>query len=215
MSNSSENVNLRYSSLLSAVLTAEAFYKNYEQLKKKLIDTVGQIQDGNIMPVAATNGFFALELYLKVIYAYDQYQKKNEKAEDLTTYLRGHNLKKLYEALDTDLKEKITKQFSCSITTEEIIKELDKYENAFGQWRYFYEHESLAGNFAFLSKILKALYSYCNSIEFNINEEWLKNGPKTEVIMFQEPIYSKADLEEAMNLSLKEKARYNRCNPCS
>lgn len=188
MSDSSKNVDLRYSSLLGAVLTAKGFYKIYEELKKRLIDTVGQMQDCDIMPVAATNGFLAVELYLNVIYAHHQYWKKNEKIEgtpiNLTTGLCGHNLKELYEALETDWKEGIVKEFPCNITAEKIAEELEKCSNVFEQWQHFCEQDFLEANFDFLSKILQALSSYCDSIEFKIKDEWLQEEPKMGATMY-------------------------------
>lgn len=206
----SEYNDVKYSSLTSIYLTARGFQNNYEELKKRLIQSSGRMEYDNPMPVAATNGFFAVELYLKTIYA-QIYWERNEKVKEnpinQTKIPTKHNLKDLFESIDDKSKKEVVKRFPHSITEKELIEKLDEYGNGFIQWRYFYEQEVLDGDFVFLSNILESLYSLCKyyiNHNHNPKEEWLKKVPQTSTIMHQEPVQSEGELRKLMSLSLKE-----------
>lgn len=201
---------VKYSSLTSIYLAARGFQKNYEELKEKLVQSVGQIQYANLMPVAATNGFFAVELYLKTIYA-EVYWEKNEKAKEtpcnLTKFPIGHDLGKLFDNIDDNSKKGIVDGFPGDIDKVELLKRLEKVRDGFVEWRYFFEKDYLDGNFFFLSNILETLYLFCgNYMESNHNpkDEWLKDTPHISATIHQEQVHSEDEIKKIMNLSLSE-----------
>ena len=49
-----------YSNLAHLYLVANGFYNNYEDIKKKIEETKGQISYDSPIPVAATNAFLLL-----------------------------------------------------------------------------------------------------------------------------------------------------------
>ncbi len=198
---------VKYSSLTSMYLSANGFYTNYKTLKKGEADRIGKPQCDDLLSVAATSGFFAVELYLKWIYAviYWEDNEKNKKIpENSTKFPTGHDIKKLFERLDSKSKEKIIKEFSDIMTEEKLLEELDKSKKGFIEWRYIFEKDSLEGNFDFLSKILTALFSICKyyiDLYYKPKEEWQTHNTRTSVIMHQEQVNS---IDEAMSMSLKE-----------
>lgn len=191
-------------------LSANGFYTNYKTLKKGEADRIGRPQYDDLLSVAATSGFFAMELYLKWIYAviyWENNEKNKETPENSTEFPTGHDVKKLFERLDSKSKEMIIKKLSDIMTEEKLLEELDKSKKGFIEWRYIFEHDSLEGNFDFLSKILTALFSVCEyyaDFYYKPKKEWQTHDTTTSVIMHQQPVDSIDEAMEAMNMSLKE-----------
>jgi hypothetical protein len=209
---------VKYSSLTSIYLTARGFQNNYEDLKKQLVKSTGQITYDNLMPVAATNGFFAVELYLKLVNALTYWENREgvkENPSNLTKFPTGHNLKKLFDSIDDKSKQEIIEKLPLNINEVELLNRLEEYKDGFMEWRYFFEKECMHGDFVFLSNILKSLYLYCNhymELKYNPKEEWLNDSPHTSTTIHQAQVYSEEELSELMNLNLEEamsKAKIN------
>lgn len=203
-------IEIKYSSLTSLYLTAKGFQNNYEHLKMQLVGTLGKISYENPMPVAATNGYFALELYLKLIYAFE-YWEKNERYKETplnsTKFYKGHNLKKLFENINGSSQEQIVKGLSVNISRQDIMQKLDKYKNSFMEWRYFFEGDSIVGDFVFLSDILNSLYRYCErymNYKHYTNEEWSNDYPHTSTTMYQQSVNSTEEVEEILSKDVSQ-----------
>ncbi len=200
---------VKYSNLTSLYLTAKGFQNNYEDLKKKIVESLGKIAYDSPMPVAATNGFFAVELYLKLIYSFD-YWEKNERIKvepsNSTQFSNGHNLKELYVCIDDNSKTEIMKLLP-DFNKEQLLENLEKYRDGFMEWRYFFEKGSIEGDFSFLSKFLKALCSYCESYmnhRHYTNDDWKDDYPQTSVTMHQEPVSTMDELNAVLGKSLSQ-----------
>ncbi len=134
-----EFVEVKYSSLTSMFLSANGFYTNYENLKQKEVEEIGILKDYDLSSVAATSGFFSVELYLKLIYAiiYWENNERNKKNPDNSTkFPTGHNIKKLYENLDDNSKKMINKELLNVMNEKQLLEKLDKYKEGFIEWRY-------------------------------------------------------------------------------
>ncbi|SHJ60638.1 hypothetical protein SAMN02745136_00524 [Anaerocolumna jejuensis DSM 15929] len=201
---------IKYSNLTSIYFTAKGFHNNYEYLKKKQVESKDKIAYDSTMPVAATNGFFAIELYLKLIYSFD-YWEKNERSKEepsnLTQYPNGHNLKGLFEYIDENSKSEITKMLSSKISKDQLLANLEKYKDGFMDWRYFFEKGDIYGDYYFISNTLEVLYSYCE-IYMNhksyTNENWKDDFSRTSVTMHQEPVSTMEELNAVLGKSLSE-----------
>ncbi|MEA4835816.1 MAG: hypothetical protein VB133_11845 [Anaeromusa sp.] len=206
-----KNINtVKYSNLTSLYFTARSFQNNYEHLKTQLAKNLSKVSYENPMPTAATNGFFALELYLKLIYAFEYWEKKERNKEaplNSTQYLNGHNLKELFESIDESSQDKIVKQLSSTDNNQDLILNLDKYKNGFMEWRYFFERSDIDGDFHFLSDVLNSLYTYCKSyIEYKqyTNNEWSNDYPHTSVTMHREPVRTQEELDNLLKKNLSQ-----------
>ena len=205
-----KNISIKYSSLLSLYLTAKGFQTNYEYLKKKLVETLGKLSYESPMPVAATNGFFAIELYLKLIYSFDYWEKHQrikKNPVNSTQFYKGHNLIELFECIDEDSKIEIIKLLPSNISKEQILVNLEKYKDGFIEWRYFFAKGSIDGDFYFISNVLEALHSYCErymNYSHYTNDKWAEDYPHTSATMHQEPVNSMQDLNNALSKNLSE-----------
>lgn len=201
---------VKYSDLMQMYFSAKGFHNNYDYLKREEAERMGKPQYDDIISVAATNGFLAVELYLKLMYAiiyWEDNEKTTENPKNSTQYPVGHDIRDMFDDLDNRFKDPITNKLLDYLTKEELLKQLDKYKNGFMEWRYIFEKDSLKGDFHFLSKILEAMCSVCKSyIEhyYSLNEEWQQKQSRTSVIMHQEPVASMEEASKYLNMSLKE-----------
>lgn len=121
------------------VQTADSFYKAFERCMEQRVLSEDKFE---ILVVPGTvNIAFACELYLKAI------------LRESGNKTKLHNLEKLYVKLPDEIKNEIEKNFNG----DDFLKELKGICNAFVDWRYVYEKETIEINFAFLYKFAKVL----------------------------------------------------------
>ena len=210
MSKKNQISKIKYSNLTSLYLSVKGFHKNYEDLKKEEAALIGETQYEDMVSVAATNGFLAVELYLKLMYAIVYWvdnEKDKEEPDNYTEFPKGHDIKVMFENLDSRFKDPILNKLSDSMTEEQLLKRLDIYKNGFMEWRYIFEKDYMEGNFHFLSKILMAMCSVCRGYMDNYHfpkEEWQQDGSRTSVIMHQETYHSRDEVIKAVNTDLKD-----------
>ncbi len=210
MSKKNQISKIKYSNLTSLYLSVKGFHKNYEDLKKEEAALIGETQYEDMVSVAATNGFLAVELYLKLMYAIVYWvdnEKDKEEPDNYTEFPKGHDIKVMFENLDSRFKDPILNKLSDSMTEEQLLKQLDKYKNGFMEWRYIFERDYMQGDFHFLSKILMAMCSVCRGYMDNYHfpkEEWQQEGSRTSIIMHEKPVNSKEEAIRVANMSLKD-----------
>ena len=196
-----------YSNLAHLYLVANGFYNNYEDIKKKIEETKGQISYDSPIPVAATNAFFAIELYLKLVYSLDYREKAQaclDSPTNVTQYPNEHGLGTLFDMLDEASKCKILKLVSLNekLTSKKFKDILDENKDGFIEWRYIFEKkDSCCVNFQSLSEVLEVLRSYCYYCMDHIyrpKAEWVENSPHTSATMEERPIATKEDLEKLL-----------------
>ena len=114
------------------------------------------------------NGGFSIELYLKAIMKYE-----NKKIT------KSHELNKLFNALNSDTKDHLKKEFSYEFNNymckekNELLKDefsdnladyLKKEKNVFENWRYCYEQGCIMGSIVHMKITLNILETYCSSL---------------------------------------------------
>ena len=130
MSKKNQISKIKYSNLTSLYLSVKGFHNNYEYLKREEAERMGKPQYDDIISVAATNGFLAVELYLKLMYAIVYWvdnEKDKEEPDNYTEFPKGHDIKVMFENLDSRFKDPILNKLSDSMTEEQLLKRLDIY----------------------------------------------------------------------------------------
>lgn len=200
---------IKYSNLIKLYHLANGFKSAFEDLYKQTIKNLGTIQYADTISVAAVNGFFALELYLKLIYAFDYWentQRCNKNPLDETQYPKDHELHKLFNDLEEASKSIIYgKEKLSKLSSDEIDSFFQSYSNDFIEWRYYFESSgSMKGDFQELTIILNAVYDLCHEYINNKmydSKGWTKNNTNHSVIICQKKVSS---YEELNNLKSKE-----------
>ena len=94
------------------------------------------------------NALFSIELYLKAILTYE-----NKK------YLKIHNLKKLFDKISLNRKNKIIKEW------EYIVDFLNEQDESFTWWRYHFQYEFLVIANDEILKTMEILKKECDEIK--------------------------------------------------
>lgn len=204
MGKSKQFKNIEYSMLPDLYLAANGFRDNYEELKKEISNSVGEIRYNNLVPVAATNAFFAIELYLKLCYSFHFWEQneswKNNSANS-TQYPNEHSLKRLYDTLDKKTKRsilKITSENHPEIDQIKFLQILDENDDGFIKWRYIFEKNiNREVNFANLSAVLEILSCYCKYLmdHHQSRKEWNSVLPQMTTIIREVPVKSLEDIQ--------------------
>lgn len=196
---------IKYSMLPDLYLIANGFRDNYEELKEKISESVGKVSYNSLIPVAATNAFFAIELYLKLCYSFhfwEQTESQKDNPDDLTQYPNKHSLRKLYDTLDGNTKQlifKIASIESLEMEQQEFVNILDENDDGFIQWRYIFEKDTNREiNLVHLSAVLKMLYCYCTYLmgHHQSRDEWNSELPHTTAKIEETPIESLEDIQK-------------------
>lgn len=202
---------IKYSNLSKLYMSANGFKSTFESLKKQSTENLGVIQYENTTPATATNGFFALELYLKLIYSFDYWEKiqrGNENCINETQYPKGHNLYDLYNLLENPSKRKVLEKISSEMSDGEVVDFFQKFSEGFENWRYYFETiGGMEGDFYSLNIILTAVYDYCKDYvnnKMHMPEEWIENGFNTSVTMHKAKVSSLEELNELQSKKLSE-----------
>ncbi len=118
------------------------FERTYDILIEKMETAINRMAEGDknasldaaLLVSIAVNGAFASELYMKSM---------------LPEGTQGHNLEKLYNMFDEEIKEKIK---SKTVANMKSFKEIEEYDDSrfeadicsmgksFVEWRYFYHY---------------------------------------------------------------------------
>jgi len=136
----------------------EAYYRCKLPLKCQSSDY------GKVLFIAAmANISFACEMYLKTFYYIENKEKFISKSRE------GHTLSYLFGLLSTQLKNDIIKDMQYN--EKYFYKELDKYSNAFKEWRYYHEWspKSHTIDFNFLEDFSSTLNSLCERKIISLN----------------------------------------------
>lgn len=88
------------------------------------------------------NMAFACEVFLKTLIVLDGKEQ------------RGHQIKVLWDALDTENRVAIVERIidGTNVKEEEIAERIDDISNSFTEWRYLYEVPGLSVHIGFLEK---------------------------------------------------------------
>ena len=149
-------------------LNANGFKKIFEYTLERIIESTGKIQYESYESVCATTGFFACELYLKFIYAYQIWDKESE----TISIDKEHKLAELYEKLDSENARKITDYIKEKGEWDKIQfkKKLYEVSKGFVDWRYTHEFseekktEERTLDTWFLKAFLDSLYNVSREI---------------------------------------------------
>ena len=211
MAQKQEFTKIKYSNITKLYSLANGFKLAFEDLYKQTRASIGIIQYADTISVAAVNGFFALELYLKLIYAFDYWentQRCNKNPLDETQYPKGHELQELFNALGKNSKNIIysnSKGKISKLSNGEVDSFSQSYSKDFAKWRYYFESSGgMKGNFHELTIILNAVYDLCHEYtqyKMYMPEEWIKNDTNHSVTIYQKKVSS---YEEFNNLKSKE-----------
>lgn len=118
------------------------------------------------------NSAFACEVFLKAILKFRQIKTP-----------KAHKLKKLYDKLPVELRERIKQDVSCGYLDMWQncfgLEYIDLTSNAFVEWRYIYEHDFSKGgtaqiNIGFLNRFRDSLREICCEMFFGMPWEAYK-----------------------------------------
>lgn len=209
MSKKEDFTKIKYSHLSKLYMAANGFKSTFENLKKQSAENLGVIQYENTTPATATNGLFALELYLKLIYSSDYWEKTQRCSEppiNETQYPKGHKLDELFNQLEETSIMTILKKTSSAMSNDEVDEFFKNFSNDFAKWRYYFESDGcMKGDFYSLTIILNAVYDYCNTyINYRMYtpEEWIENGSNTSVTMHKAKVSSLEELNDLQHKKL-------------
>lgn len=210
MSKKQEFTKIKYSYLTKLYHSANGFKSTFENLKKQSVENIGFIQYENIIPATATNGLFALELYLKLIYSFGYWEKTQRKNEDPineTQYPKGHKLKELFNGLEKSSKQSIYHGTSSKMSKGDVDDFFQICSNDFARWRYYFEGNGcMKGDFYALTIILSNVYDFCTqyiNYKMYMSEKWIEDDTNTSVTMYKAKVSS---LEELNDLQSKKLA---------
>lgn len=202
---------IKYSSLNKLYFSANGFKSTFQYLRKQSAKKLGAIQYENATPATATNGLFALELYLKLIYSFDYWEKTqrhNENPINETQYPKGHKLHELFNQLEETSTRTILEKTSSEMSDDELDEFFKNFSNDFSIWRYYFERdECMKGDFHSLTIILNAVYDYCSTYinhRMHMPGEWIEDGTNTSVTMHKAKVSSMEELEDLQSKKLSD-----------
>lgn len=202
---------IKYSHLGYVYFSANGFKSTFQSLKEKNLSNLGTIQYEDVTPAIATNGLFALELYLKLIYACDYWEKTQRSKEiplNETQYPKGHKLEKLLNQLEKKSKKTIFNKVSNEISSNEFSDFFKKFSDDFIKWRYSFEYnETMKGDFYSLNIILNALSDYCNNymcFKMYTPKEWTVNKTSSSVTIHKAKVKTKEEVENLLSSKLSD-----------
>ena len=208
MSKKDDFTKIKYSHLGKLYMSANGFKSTFENLKKQSAENLWIIQYENATPATATNGLFALELYLKLIYSFDYWEKTQRGKENCineTQYPKGHKLYELFNQLAEKSTRTILEKTASEMSNDDVSEFFKNFSNDFAKWRYYFESSGcMEGDFYSLGIILTAVYDYCTDYvkyRMYMPEEWTENGSNTSVTMHKAKVSS---LEELNDLQSKK-----------
>jgi hypothetical protein len=211
MSKKEDFTKIKYSHLSKLYMSANGFKSTFENLKKQSAETLGIIQYENATPATATNGLFALELYLKLIYSFDYWEKTqrgNENRNNETQYPKGHKLYELFNQLEETSTRTILEKTLYEMSNDEVNEFFKNFSNDFAKWRYYFESSGcMEGDFYSLDIILTAVYDYCTDYvnhKMYMPKEWTENGSNTSVTMHKAKVSSLEELNDLQSKKLSE-----------
>ncbi len=211
MSKKEEFTKIKYSHLSKLYMSANGFKSTFENSKKQSAENLGVIQYEDTIPVTATNGLFALELYLKLIYAFDYWelaQRCNGTPINETRYPKGHKLDELFNELEKTSKNTILEKASSEISNDEVNDFFKNFNNDFAKWRYYFENTGvMKGDFYSLNIILNTVYDYCHdyiNYRMYMPEEWMDKSSNTSVTLHKAKVSSLEELNDIQNKKLSE-----------
>lgn len=202
---------IKYSYLSKIYMAANGFKSTFNHLQKQSAESLGIILYENITPATATNGLFALELYLKLIYSFDYWEKTqrcNENPVNKTRYTKGHKLYELFNELEPTSKNAILKKTSAKISNDEVDAFFKNFSDDFTKWRYYFENNGvIKGDFYSLNIILNAVYDCCSdyiNYKMHTPEEWMESSSNTSVTMYKAKVSSLEEVNDLQNKKLSE-----------
>ena len=174
------SVNIKYSQLIALYADANGFFETYKFLAKQSKEN---LVDAPLHTVMIANGILSLELFLKWIYAFTISETKtpnNLDNEPVLKYPKSHYLSNLFKRLPENIKQTlITKHFlNYNLPLADAEDFLNQHNNAFEEWRYFFEKDrDLQIDATFLSPLICSLKECCDELMFDYNpkEEWINN----------------------------------------
>ena len=168
-------------------------YHNACGYKKTFFEILKHIDefstDELFMSTAVVNGMFAIELFIKFLYA-----NKHIK-QDFAEFFEGHQLWDLYKSLDRKTKGKIRSRINSKIYyfMRRIIKDNKSGRGIYGnvvEWRYLNDNiKKYKINFDYMVKIIYVLYDMSNAICRKIENNDIK------LPTFSSPILSQKSLD--------------------
>ena len=132
--------------------TFQSLYKTISQLN----DDAYFFKQNYYFDVATVNASFACEIYLKLLYNYENIGREN--------CLNDHNLKLIFNSLHGKTQNKIISYFNLS--DNEFKDRLLLISNDFTNFRYSYEKSVSVKvlNYDFYNELLNVLQSICKEI---------------------------------------------------
>lgn len=211
MSKKQEFTIIKYSHLTKLYFSANGFKSTFENLKKQSVENLGIIQYENITPVTATNGLFALELYLKLIYSFDYWEKTqrcNESPLNETQYPKGHELLELFNKLELISKHAIYNGTLSELSNNDVDDFFQNCSNDFARWRYYFEGSGcMEGDFYSLTIILNTVSDFCTTYinhRMYTPEEWIESDTSTSVTMHKAKVSSLGELNNLQSKKLED-----------
>ncbi len=187
-------VSINYADLVSLITSANGFYKAFEYAFKELVDKDGNVKlndtSVSLLPVIVVNGVLAIELYLKWICAFGNWQlaeSKQKEPEERTEFPKTHDLNAIYNAIPELLKKDFCYYLNLKGLTEaDFIEFIIENRLAFVEWRYSFAFDKeLSINTDVISKILLALQLYCKKLlnDYNPPEEWVQKNCGISIVL--------------------------------
>lgn len=132
--------------------------KRFKYVAEKLTQITGEnsFADKFYGDQFATNGIFAIELYLKALYCYENLE-----------FIKGHYLDELYSKLSEKLQNELKNEKA------DIKEYFEEYSKGFEKWRYSFESKELSIRIDHTMEVLKILDDMCEKYykELNLNEQ--------------------------------------------
>lgn len=178
------NPNIDY--LAPMFLQARGFKKVFDSLNQEYINQFinnksFSSNDADFMPVTATTGAFACELYLKCIFIYEH---RNDEAN----IKYSHKIYSLFKRISKNNRNAIIKflESKYSLDEKSFLNKLELSNNDFTAFRYLFEQKnSMTLQLDFFPKFLDALdtitLNIINSFDFPKNI----NLPSNDIIIAQ------------------------------
>lgn len=163
MGDKMQTVSLKYSDLISLFATANAFLINGKNCYNSKFDNT-QV---NVISVIIVNYSFAIELYLKLLYAYDFWEKhEKEKSiserENKTQCIKTHCLKILFDNISKENRDVLLKELNnIAIDETSLNLFLERNNTAFEDWRYVFEKDGFETDIIPFKKISETLKNLC------------------------------------------------------
>lgn len=169
--------------------SANGFANSFEYILNALLGEKDEkstllIFDCDLKPVLVSNAFFAIELYLKLIYATAYYLEKEEK-DGKTEFDKTHDLKHLYDCIPLWFKERLCEKFiENKVDIDKLTEYLDEQKNGFEEWRYSFATNEDMSVFANDLKVIIGVLSEfsidcINKLDFGGN--WAKDIKTTSI----------------------------------